>query len=176
MRRLKKKLWLYAILILLIGWPVIQMIGMLTSDKPREKAEKLLYQVSFFQMELLGSYLTESAKATNTGALNALRQAVYSAQYVHEHLTMAYGASELSQLESLSQLLQYLMRLQVGASRPLKPDEQQLFLDINAQFAEIYDAYSKLMTSRGSVIGSQNDRLVKADKTISDLLKKKLLQ
>ncbi|CAG7648004.1 S-adenosylmethionine decarboxylase [Paenibacillus allorhizosphaerae] len=176
MRKLKKKLWIYGIVAILIGWPLVQMIGMLTHEKPQEKAEKLLYQVSFFQMELLGSYLTESAKATNTGALNALRQAVYSAQFVHQHLTMAYGSNELSKLESLSQLLQYMMRLQIGASRPLKSDEQQLFMDINMQFADIYDAYSKLMSSRGDVVGSQNDRLVKADKAISDLLRKKLLQ
>ncbi|UUZ89474.1 hypothetical protein LJK87_25480 [Paenibacillus sp. P25] len=47
---------------------------------------------------------------------------------------------------------------------------------MNRQFADLYDAYGKLLSSGGDIVESQNIRLEKADKSITDLLKKKLLQ
>ncbi|TVY11882.1 S-adenosylmethionine decarboxylase [Paenibacillus cremeus] len=176
MRRVRKKLFMYLIAALLIGWPIIQMVEMVVHHEPQENAEKLLYQVSFFQMELLGSYLTESVKISNTDGFNALRQSVYSAQFAHDHLSSAYGESHLPRLDSLAQLMQYLLRLQIGGGRPLKTEEQQTIAEVNRQYAEIYDAYGKLVTSSGALVSSQADRMAKADKAISELLKKKLLQ
>ncbi|UUZ84384.1 hypothetical protein LJK88_12185 [Paenibacillus sp. P26] len=176
MRRWKRIWLLYAFVGVLIAWPLIQTIHLLGKDAPVERADKLLYQVSLFQMELLGSYLQTGNKSQNTDALNALRQAVYSAQYTHEHLVMAYGESKLAKLESLPSLMQYILRLQVGGARRLKPEEAAVLGDVNRQFADLYDAYGKLLSSGGDIVESQNIRLEKADKSITDLLKKKLLQ
>ena len=40
----------------------------------------LLYQVSLFQMELLKSYLEEAAQSKDTEGLDAVGQALYSAE------------------------------------------------------------------------------------------------
>ncbi|WP_163858807.1 S-adenosylmethionine decarboxylase [Paenibacillus elgii] len=176
MKRFRKKLFMYLIVAVLIIWPVLQIAELIGRKAPPEKAEKLLYQVSLFQMELLGSYLQETGKLKDTEALSALRQAVYSASFAHDHLALAYGDSSLAKLDSLAQLMQYLLRLQVGGSRPLRAEEAQTLGDVSKLYTDLYEAYAKLMSSGADIVGSQNDRLMKSDKAIADLLRKKLLQ
>lgn len=173
--RLKRKVLLYVILMFLVIWPVYQIYEMATGHGEKEDAGKLLYQVSLFQMELLGSFMQDVEKK-DTGALNDLRQAVYTANFTHEHLVLAYGTDHLTPLTGLSQLMQYVIRLQIGGNRPMKADESQAMLEVRRQFAELYDAYGKLLSSHNDIVSSQNDRLIKADKAIQELLRKKLLQ
>ncbi|TBL81872.1 S-adenosylmethionine decarboxylase [Paenibacillus thalictri] len=169
------RLGVYILIGLFAVWTVVQVAGAFHGTSEKGDPGKLLYQVSLFQMELLGSYLHDTDKtAAAAGSLNELKQVLYSASFTHEHLVMAYGEDQLTPLQSLGQLQQYLIRLQIGGQRPLKPDESQTLLEVNKQYNELFDAYGKLFSSGGSVIGSQNDRLVKADKAISELLKKKL--
>ncbi|WP_284637847.1 S-adenosylmethionine decarboxylase [Paenibacillus silviterrae] len=175
MRNHRKKWFMYAILALLIVWPISQIVGMLQTDAHREEADKLLYKVSFFQMELLGSYLQDAGVVRDTESLAALRQSLYTANYTHDHLVLAYGESALTKLESLSQLMQYILRLQIGGQRPLKTDELQTLSEVNRLYADLYDAYGKLL-SGGDIVSSENTRLAKADKAIAELLKKKQLQ
>ncbi|AEI44994.1 hypothetical protein [Paenibacillus mucilaginosus] len=141
---------------------------------PQERAEKLLYQVSLFQMERLNSYLLESAKIRDTAELDALRQAVYSAQFTHEHLAQAYREGEVAPLPSLQALMQYLLRLQVGGSRPLKAEEQQTLAEAGNLYSDIYTAYSELVSESGGVSGSGSGRMTEADEELAKLLKKKL--
>lgn len=176
MKRFRKKIFMYIILILLIAWPLTQMVEMLTANRASAKPEVLLYQVSLFQMELLNSYLLDSGKFKNTDSLNALRQAVYSAQFAHDHLVQAFGEAKLAKLESLGEILQYLLRLQIGGERPLKSDEIQTMVEVGKQFNEMYEAYGKLLSTTGGVVDSQNARLSKSDQSVTELLKKKLLQ
>ncbi|WP_426448703.1 S-adenosylmethionine decarboxylase [Paenibacillus sp. S-38] len=174
MRRSRGKWFKYAIAAILILWPLLQIGELLGGRAPQERAEKLLYQVSLFQMERLNSYLLESAKIGDTAELDALRQAVYSAQFTHEHLTQAYREGEVSQLPSLQTLMQYLLRLQAGGSRPLKAEEQETLADAGRLYNGIYTAYSDLVSGSGSVSGSRNGELVEADEELDRLLKKKL--
>ncbi|MCZ8513323.1 S-adenosylmethionine decarboxylase [Paenibacillus filicis] len=176
MRKWRKKGFMYAIVVVLVVWPIFQVVHLLGKPSPVERPDKLLYQVSLFQMELLGSYLQTGTKSQTTDGLNALRQAVYSAQFAHDHLILAYGEARLTKLDSLSDLMQYILRLQVGGGRQLRADESQALNDVNNQFAVLYDAYSKLLSSGGDIVSSQNSRLQEADKSISLLLKRKLLQ
>jgi hypothetical protein len=175
MRNARKKWMMYFIVAILIMWPVVQITQLLAGDDRREDADKLLYKVSAFQMELLSSYLQDTAKTRDTESLTALRQSLYTAHFTHDHLVLAYGESNLTKLESLNQLMQYILRLQIGGQRPLKSDELQALAEVNKQFTELYDAYTKLL-SGSDIASSQNTRLEKVDQSITELLKKKQLQ
>ncbi|WP_282941253.1 S-adenosylmethionine decarboxylase [Paenibacillus sp. RC67] len=172
----KRKWVMYVIFVFLIVWPVYQIIGMVSAHSEKQDAGKLLYQVSLFQMELLSSYLHDIEKVKDTEALNPLRQAVYTANFTHQHLVLAYGEDVLTPLEGLSQLMQFVLRLQIGGQRPLKGDEIQALMEVRKQFDDLYDAYGKLLSSKSDIVASQNQRLQKDDKSMTDLLRKKLIQ
>ncbi|TDF97616.1 S-adenosylmethionine decarboxylase [Paenibacillus piri] len=172
----KKKLYIYVLLLFLVVWPVYQIVGMLGGHAEKQNAGKLLYQVSMFQMELLGSFLNDVNQMQGTGGLDLLRQAVYTANFTHEHLVLAFGEDRLTPLNGLTQLMQYVVRLQIGGQRPLKADEAQTLEQIRKQYADMFDAYGKLMSPSYSIVSAQNDKLMKADKAMTELLRKKLLQ
>ncbi|PZE19953.1 S-adenosylmethionine decarboxylase [Paenibacillus xerothermodurans] len=172
----KAKFFTYILILFLLGWPAYQIYGMLNQPSHKEDAGKLLYQVSLFQMEMLGSFLHDMDKAQDTGRLDALRQAIYTANFTHEHLVLAYGEEEVAPLRGLSQLMQYVVRLQIGGQRPLKAEEAQTLAEVRHHYAELYEAYRKLMSPRNQIVASQNEKLAKTDKAVADLLRKKLLQ
>jgi hypothetical protein len=172
----KSRLLALVFVVLLVGWPVYHIYAMLLGHSQKQDAGRLLYQVSLFQMELLGSFLHDMDKLHDTDGLNPLRQAVYTANFAHEHLVLAYGDKEVTPLYGLSQLMQYVVRLQIGGQRPLKADEVQTLSEVQKQYADLYEAYGQLMSPQNSIVGSQNDKLVKSDKLITELLRKKLLQ
>jgi hypothetical protein len=149
---------------------------MMSSHSERQDAGKLLYQVSLFQMELLGSFLHDLDQMQGTEGLDLLRQAIYTANFTHEHLVLAYGEEELTPLSGLTQLMQYVVRLQIGGQRPLKAEEAQTLDQVRKHYDDLYDAYGKLMSPDHEIISSQNDRLLKTDKAMTELLRKKLLQ
>ncbi|MED4601180.1 S-adenosylmethionine decarboxylase [Paenibacillus validus] len=175
MKRQRKKWFMYAVVGVLVLWSGLQIVELAGRGTPVERADKMLYQVARFQMELLGSHLTESAKAKDTDGLNSLRQAAYSAAYAHEHLVLAYGEGKLAKLEAPSKLLQYLVRLQIAGTRPLKADEQQTLAEAARGFAALFAAYGSLMSPGDAVVSSQNTKLTEADKALAELLDRKLL-
>jgi hypothetical protein len=140
----------------------------------KQDAGKLLYQVSLFQMEILGGFLYNIDKMKDTESLNPLQQAIYTATYTHAQLVLAFGAKDLAPLPGLSELMQYMLRLQVGGQRPLKSDEVQALVEVRKQFSMMFDAYSKLLTSYNDINPSQSLLLAKSDKAIMDLLRKKM--
>lgn len=172
----KPKILLYIVIAFFVVWPVYQIASMVGGQSETEDAGKLLYRVSLFQMELLNSVLHDVDKAKDTAALNSLRQAVYTASFTHQQLVLAYGDRKLTPLDGLTQLMQYLLRLQIAGQRSLKSEETQALVECRRMFAELYDAYGKLMSSSGGIVSSQNDRMVKTDKEMAGLLRKKLLQ
>ncbi|SDN57470.1 hypothetical protein SAMN04487897_103216 [Paenibacillus sp. yr247] len=176
-QKMVRKTVIYSIVLFLIIWPVYQLTQMLGHHKEEHDATHLLYQVSLFQMELLKSYLEESAQSKNTDALDASKQALYSAGYTHERLVLAAGGSEyLTPLDSMTQLTQYLQRLQVGGVRALKPDELQTLKEAGLQYKSIYDIYEKIMASNGDIVSSQNTKLAELDRNLTAFIRKKLLQ
>jgi hypothetical protein len=176
-QKMIRKTVIYSIILFLIIWPVYQLSQMLGHHKEEHDATHLLYQVSLFQMELLKSYLEESAQSKNTDQLDASKQALYSAEYTHERLVLAAGGSEyLTPLSSMTQLTQYLQRLQVGGERTLKPDELLTLKEAGLQFKSMYESYEKIMASNGDIVSSQNTKLADLDRNLTTFLRKKMLQ
>ncbi|MFD0871247.1 Uncharacterised protein [Chlamydia abortus] len=178
MGRLKPaRLFGVLLILFLLLWPIYQIYGMLQPGKSKQDATFLLYQVSLFQLELLSNLLGEAESAAHTGQLNALRQAAYSVNYTHERLVLAVGSDQLAELKSIPQLLQFIMRLQLGGERPLKSAELETLAEIRKGCKAIYEQYTKLMTSnRTTVIAIENDKLAKADEEMAAILRNKLLQ
>jgi hypothetical protein len=175
-KRQAGKISVYVLVLVLLVWPVFQVYELFHSKLDHTDATHLLYQVTLFQMELLSSYLQQSGTLQDSGGLDALKQALYSANYSHERLSLAVGSDRLALLSSMNQLMQYVLRLQVGGNRPLKVEEKQVLQDAAAQFKDIYEIYQKLMSSGGSIIFSQHEKLVKKDGVLSDMIRKKLLE
>jgi hypothetical protein len=166
----------YLLLGLLLLWPLQQLLSWAQSDDDGHEPIQLLYQVSLFQMELLNSYLNEASKSKETGELDLLKQSLYSSGYTHERLVLAVGKENLTELKSISQLMQIVLRLEIGGDRPLKAAEVQILQDAALQFKGIHASYEKLMSSRGSIISSQNEKIRKQDEELNHLIRKKLLE
>ncbi|MBD0381663.1 S-adenosylmethionine decarboxylase [Paenibacillus sedimenti] len=175
--KLARKAVVYCIVLFLVIWPIYQMVSMLGGGHEEHDAKHLLYQVSLFQMELLNSYLGEAGKIKDTAELDAAKQALYSTGYTHERLVLAAGGNEyLTSLNSLTQLMQYIQRLQIGGERPLKSEETQTLQEAANQYRAMYGIYEKLMASDGNVVSSQNAKLAELDNALATLIRKKLLQ
>ncbi|MEB3100401.1 hypothetical protein [Ferviditalea candida] len=167
-----------AVLVLLMfaGLFVYQIYDLFGAESQSGDAKRLLYQVCLFQMEILNSLLNDAARLQNTDQLNDLKQAVYSANYAHERLVQAFGENHLTTLNSIPQMLQYIIRLQIGGDRALSKDEADTLRQAGEQFSEMYAVYGKLLSSGGSVFSSQNDKLKSIDQNIYRLLHGKLLE
>ena len=166
-------LWL--VLIVLVIVPLYQFWGLVHAGGGKTNAKFLLYQVSLFQMELLYNQLNQSAQAKDTAQLDALKQDVYAMNYTHERLVLAFGGSKINQLDSLSKLMQYIERLQIGGRRALKPEEISLLQQITQDFKPVYTAYDKLISTNVKVNASQNSTMMKQDQKISSFINQKLL-
>jgi hypothetical protein len=175
-RRQAGKFVVYTLVLILLIWPVFQISGLFHAKGKDTDETHLLFQVSLFQMELLSSYLQQTDNVQDTRGLDTLRQALYSAGYTHERLTLAVGSDKLALLSSMNQLMQYVIRLQIGGQRPLKAEEKQTLHDAAAQFQDIYAIYEGIMSSNGSIISSQHEKLVKKDTSLSEIIRKKLLE
>ncbi|MBP1995945.1 hypothetical protein J2Z66_007587 [Paenibacillus eucommiae] len=175
-RRQAGKLAVYALVLVLLFWPLSQLLELFHTKTGSGDATHLLYQVSLFQMELLGGYLYQSSESADTAGLDGLKQSLYSAGYTHERLQLAVGTERLAPLLSVNQLMQYVLRLQVGGNRPLRAEEKQALQEASAQFQDLYDVYEALMSSGSSIISSQNNKLIKQDEAIDEMIRKKLLQ
>src|SRR4051794_13206781 len=108
---------------LVLIWPFYQLYDTFHSRAGKQDVVYLLYQVSLFQMELLNSVIGDGTNYRDTNQLNVLKQAAYAANYSHEHLVIAVEPDSLAELQSIPQLMQYILRLQIGGNRLLKPDE-----------------------------------------------------
>lgn len=175
-RRLSGRMLVYMLMALLLIWPIQQMAGWFQPKEHQHKPIYMLYQVSLFQIELLNSYLSEASQSKSSRELDALKQILYSTSFTHERLALALDEDQLSSLSSISQLMQLVVRLQIGGERPLKSEEIKILQEAAMEFRGIYAAYEKLMSSRGSIITSQNELLEKHDKELAERIRKKLLQ
>ncbi|NOV04049.1 hypothetical protein GC097_29160 [Paenibacillus sp. LMG 31457] len=176
-QKIIRKAILYSVVLFLMIWPVYQLSQMLGHHKEEHDATHLLFQVSVFQMELLKSNLEEAAQSKTTDELDGSKQALYSAGYTHERLVLAAGGADyLTPLSSMTQLTQYVQRLQIGGERALKPEELQTLKEAGLQYKSMYEVYEKIMASNGDIITSQNTKLAELDRNLTAFLRKKLLQ
>lgn len=148
---------------------LFQWIGLFRGKEEPADAKRMLYEVTRFQVELLGGFVAEAAGARATSELNGLKQAAYSVEYAHSRFVRAWG-SEMPELRSASVLMEYIVRLQIGGDRALKPDESELFRSVASAYGELESAYEALLTSDGRLIGTEADRLRGADEAIEAAL------
>jgi len=121
----------------------------------QEDAGKMLFEVTYFQMEVLNTSLMDALKVSYTDDLNALKLAAYSAQYSHERMVRAYGTGNLQSLSALGQLLDMITKSQIGGNRPLTDNERDLLTQYSTNFAELLPAYSALLDINNRIAASQ---------------------
>jgi hypothetical protein len=171
------KLLIIVVTVLLIGWSIYQIYKQFDTHSEQKNGEHLLYQVTLFQMELLNSALADSAAWTETQQLNILKQAAYSVNYTHERFTVLIGTEKLAALKSVSRMMDYIGRLQIGGNRLIQPEEKQAFQGAGKLYKQLYEAYNHLMASNTlDIISTQNAKIKKLDQNLSDFFSKKLLQ
>ena len=167
---------LILVMIVVIGWPVYQLYGYVVGGPAKQDSTRELYEVSNFQMSLLGSFLNDSAKLHETTALDAIKLTAYMADYTHTRLVSVLGSDRLAALESLPALVSYVSGLQIGGNRPLKEQESATLAAVKELFQAMDGAYGKLLSSGGSVIASENSEVGKLDTEITELLRGNILQ
>lgn len=135
---------LWAVVCLMAGVTIFQWASAFGGNKEAaaDPAE-MLFEASLFQMELLASHAAEAARAVSTGELNGLKQAAYSVEFTHERLRRASGG-DIPELASVTELLEWIVRLQIGGERKLRPDENERLAAAAPHFAEMHDAYAAL--------------------------------
>jgi hypothetical protein len=162
---------------LMLGWTLNSMFQNGQTRSDHQSGSQLLYQVALFQFELLNNALLESISYKNTEQFNALKQAAYSVEYTHERFLISLGATKGTDLNSMTRMMDYILRLQIGGNRLLKPDESEVFQSASKLFIQLFEDYAKLMSSQNNdLISSQNTKVHKIDQAIVDIFSQKLLE
>lgn len=176
MLKRKVKKWMMGIvLILVVGLPMYQLMGMMDNRKDPSEATRLLYQVSLFQYELLQSHVRSASLTTDTTQLELLQQSAYSVQYTHQRLAMAMDG-ELTELKGIDEMMEYILRLQIGGLRMLDQGETAIFDKAAPIVQETYKAYQGLLTQRTELLTSSHKALRQADAKLYELFHDKLLE
>ncbi len=166
----------YLLLIMLIGWPVVQMYQVYVDVPERENALVMLHQVSVFQLQILNSSTAEAGRVDSTGALDSLQQAVYTAQFAHQRLMMAVGRGEVTEWGALNDFLQYVLSLQITGNRTLMPEEIQVLERMHAYVVAVQPVYKQLITDQGKLHTSVSEELAKLDEEMRLFLQAAMLE
>jgi hypothetical protein len=160
-----------AAIALLLFWSIAQTAGMWRGPSDGNgNAVRLLYQVSELHIELLSSQLKQAAGAKNASELEPLKLALYTAAFTHDKLVQAVGEQKLAPLRSLTELSQLMLRLQLGGTRAVKPEEAAMLQETAGLFAQIEESYGKLLSSGDAVVASQSKAVAEADDKLVKLL------
>lgn len=170
MRHSIRNFLIWTVLLLLVAWSFIQLIRLKADEPEQGDALQLLYHVSAFQFELMANALQDAVNAPDSEHLNELRQAVYTASYTHEHLVLAVGKHRLTELQSLTDFMQYILRLQMGGNRPLKSSERETLQLLNNTVQKMQAEYRALFTRSGDMISSRHEEMMKLDETLRSQL------
>lgn len=173
--RVRGKWFAFVIVFLLIVWPVYQIYSLFGSGgQQKGDASQMLYEVGVFQMGLLQSALNDAVRSQHAAQLNGLKLSVYSANYTHERLVKVFGPDHLRSIQSFGKMLEYITTLQIGGDRPLTEGEQKTLQSFKQQFGELYTAYEQLLSSGSQIVGSANDKIIGADKQMTQVLEEQL--
>ncbi|CAM3501160.1 hypothetical protein [Marinicrinis lubricantis] len=164
-----KRTFILVVTALVIGYPAYQILTVMDQEEHREDAVLMLYQVSLFQMEMLRGALVDSENARTTSDLEALKQSLYSAGYVHERFRLAVGSGNLGKLDFPERMQQYILRIQIGGERKLEDRELQPFIETSKIYEGMFETYRQLMSSSKEVYRSQNERLQELDQELSNM-------
>ncbi len=169
--RIRTSRVLTLVIVFMIVFTIFQLYSALTPAKDPTDATILLHQVSLFQLELVHSFLSEASRAATASDLDALKQAVYSAQFSHERLMSAVDEQDMPAMQSISDLMQYILRLQIGGDRPLGSEESEVFAKVQEPFGKLYEEYKIMLSSKGEIIASQKTAIEKWDTEIQAIFK-----
>ena len=131
----------------------------------------MLFEASSFQIELLSRFMSEASSARTSEELDALRNAAYSASFVHDRLMRAFPPGQIAELASLDELLQAMLHLQIGGDRPLKAEEQVVLQELEPVLAELSTVYSTLLSEDGAIQRYERGMLEELDRQVIKLLK-----
>jgi len=167
--RKRARALLWAAVCLMAGVTIFQWASAFGGSK-EEAADpaEMLFEASLFQMELLASHAAEAARAASTGDLNGLKQAAYSAEFIHERLRRTRSGA-IPELASVTELLEWIVRLQIGGERRLRPEENEKLSAAAPYFAELHEAYASLGRS-GREGAAAAERVKKADEQIHKIV------
>lgn len=171
MKRHVKKNVFFGIAILLMVWSGSQIFNLVFVHDRKEDPLQMLFQVSSMQIELMNNSLAEAAAAATTNELDALKHAVYSANYTHEHLVLAVGKKHLHSLDSLTALNQYILRLQIGGNRQLREHEANTLQKVKDRFDALYQMYHKVLDANGETDPHIHQQMVQLDQEMTAMLK-----
>ena len=173
----KKKL-LALLLLLVLGWSLYRLFAMNDDGAGAEQGDavKELFKVSFFHIELLSGLWQEAGKTDDAEELDLLKQAAYAANFTHGRFVLAMGTGQVTSLESIPLLLQYILKLQISGDKKLNEAERKVLDDTAALFKQIEETYEMLLSERETVISSQNEQLQSIDRDIAEMLREKLLE
>ncbi|WP_166238890.1 S-adenosylmethionine decarboxylase [Paenibacillus turpanensis] len=172
----KKRVMVWIVALGLFALTVFQLVQNSSEKRSVGDAPYLLFQVSWFQVEMLNSVMQGSTAAGSTNALEELKNQAYSVSYSHDRLALAFGQERIPPLQSASAIVQYITRLQIGGDRPLKKEETQVLVTLSERLQKLYEAYGALVSENGQVIKSQKDKIIQIDAEMAELLKQKMLQ
>jgi len=158
--------------ILMIMWGSYQLIDLYQGKTSRANASRMLYEASQFQIELMSRFMSEAQNARTSAELNAVKNAVYSASFVHDRLVRAYPAGQIDGLESLAELLQYILHLQIGGDRPLKEEERETLHELEPVVTKLAEAYGGLMTERAELNRYERSLLKQLDDDLSKIVQR----
>ncbi|AJS57493.1 hypothetical protein [Paenibacillus sp. IHBB 10380] len=168
-RKGKDRLFL-CVLIVLVAFVVYEGYRMVRPTATQEDAGKMLFEVTYFQMEVLNTSLMDALQVSYTEDLNALKLAAYSAHYSHERMVRTYGKGHLQSLSALEQLLDRITKWQIGGNRPLTDSERDLLTQYSTNFAELLPVYSLLLDHNDRIASSQADHIKQIDENLDSLL------
>lgn len=175
MRRRWSGFWLAVMLVVLFAvMPLWQLADWRSTKREKEEAVVLLYQVALFQMEMMGSSISQKSAPSGTAELEEWKRAVFSAAYAHERLSTAVHGGVPAKLEGLESLMQWITRVQVGGARPLVKEEAELLRQAGPLCSKLVAAYGKLMNGGSSVSETVSSDLKKTDAELAEAVKKKL--
>lgn len=169
--------WILAWLLLavLAVWTFLRIYEWTGMGKREPVAVLYLMQVSAFQQRMLSGALSDSLGAKQTGELNALVRAVYSAQYSHERLLRAAESAGPPELAAYRELLSCLTGLQISGNRPLTEAEKAVLSEASESFKEFAAHYSELLTAHREWNRKEIEKLKKADSEMVKLLQESQL-
>jgi hypothetical protein len=165
------------VVMVMLGWIFNSLYQLFHTTSEQQNGSHLLYQIALFQIELLNSSLADITNLKSTQHLKIIKQAAYSVDYTHERYLISLGSNKTVELYSMKRMMDYILRLQIGGDRPLKPEETQAFVNTGILFKQLYEEYAKLMINPNSgIIASQNAKIHKVDQALVDIFSRKLLQ
>lgn len=162
-------IWTIPLLLAVLG--AYQLVDLYAGKAAHENASRMLFEAANFQIEMMSRFMSEAKGVRTSGQLNSLKNAVYSAAYVHDRFANSFPAGQIDRLESLDELLQYVLHLQIGGDRPLKEEEREIMLEAEPLLAELAEVYAGLMTEQGKLNRYERGLLRDLDDRLLHVLK-----